>query len=67
MTRAVLGDFDVDSTLSKSSSITMYVLFQLAVVILMMNLIIAIMAGASCMTVDHELGAGSCFSNPRLR
>ena len=45
MMRAVLGDFDADATLTKTTSIAMYVFFQLAVVVLMMNLIIAIMAG----------------------
>ena len=46
MMRAVLGDFDADAALTKTTSIAMYVLFQLAVVVLMMNLLIAIMAGA---------------------
>ena len=46
MWRAMLGDFDVEAGLEKSSSIAMFVVFQLIVVLVMMNLIIAIMGGA---------------------
>ena len=43
----MLGDFDIDATLTKPLSIAMFVIFQVLVVVLMMNLIVAIMAGTS--------------------
>jgi hypothetical protein len=56
--RAALGDFDVEATLSKPSSIVVYVLFQFAVVVLMMNLIIATMAGVC---FHHKHVSGRCL------
>ena len=55
MWRAMLGDFDIDATLGKGgdiepTSIAMFVVFQALVVVLMMNLIIAIMAGSNACT-----------------
>lgn len=41
--RAMLGDFDADASLSWTSSIVVYMIFQLFVVIILLNLIIAIM------------------------
>ena len=38
MWRGMLGDFDVEAALTKKSSIAMYLIFQILVVVLMMNL-----------------------------
>ena len=69
MWRGMLGDFDVDDLLRKPSSVTMYVFFQIVVVVLMMNLIIAIMGGASMLHAHSNVQAARCFllSNPIMR
>ena len=54
MWRGMLGDFDIEILQDKPSSIAVFVIFQAAVVVVMMNLIVAIMADSYEMVKENE-------------